>query len=34
MNSNDNNENNINNDNDNDNLTSLIPLYNYFLHNA
>lgn len=31
--SNDNNDN-LNDDNDNDNLTSLIPLYNDFLHNA
>ena len=31
--SNDNNDN-LNDDNDNDNLTSLIPLYKDFLHNA
>lgn len=31
--SNDNNDN-LNDDNDNDNLTSFIPLYNDFLHNA
>lgn len=31
--SNDNNDN-LNDDNDIDNLTSLIPLYNDFLHNA
>ena len=31
--SNDNNDN-LNDDNDNDNLTSFIPSYNDFLHNA